>query len=70
MKRLQAVQNRALGLIGGYDWYTRTDKMHSDFEIIKLKSFMKYLTLKLYAFATNNRNRYIKRLGTDSLVDN
>ena len=36
MKRLQVVQNRALRFIGGYDWYTCIDKMHSDVEIINL----------------------------------
>jgi hypothetical protein len=50
MLRLQAVQNRALRLIGGYDRYTRNDVMHSDLEIVKLKSFMKHLSLKLYMF--------------------
>ena len=65
MKRLQTVQNRALRFIGGYDRYTRTKKMHSDLEIIKLKSFMKHLALKLYASAKLSRNRYIQRLGTD-----
>ena len=39
-QRLQVVQNRALRLIGGYDWYTRINKMHSDLEIPKLKSFI------------------------------
>ena len=47
MKRLQAVHNRALRLIGGYDWYTLTDKMHSDIENIQLESFKKHLALKL-----------------------
>ena len=42
--------------------------MHSDLEIIKLESFMKHLALKLYASARNSGNRYVKRLGTDSLV--
>ena len=60
MQRLQAVQNWALRLIGGYDWYTRIDKKHSDLEIIRLKSFMKHLALKLYASAKFNRYRYIK----------
>ena len=37
MQRLQVVQNMALRLIGGYDWYARINKMHSDLEIPKLK---------------------------------
>jgi hypothetical protein len=65
---LQVVQNRALRLIGGYDWYTQIDKMHSDTEIPKLKSFIKCLALKLYASAKLSRTRYIKKLGTDSLT--
>jgi hypothetical protein len=44
--------------------------MNSDLVIIKLKSFMEYLALKLYASARNSGNRYIKRLGTDSLINN
>ena len=38
MKHLQAVQNRAFRLIGGYDRYTRIEKMNSDLESIKLKA--------------------------------
>ena len=67
---LQVVQNRALRLIGGYDWYTRINKMHSDLEIPKLKSFIKRLALKLYGSAKSSRNRYIKKLGTDTSVVN
>ena len=70
VRRLQAVQNQALRLIGDYARYTRIYKMHSNLEITKLKSFMKYLAFKLYSSAKLNRNRYIERLGTDSLVDN
>ena len=70
MKRIQAVQNRALRLIGRYDWYTRADKLHSDLEIIKIKSFMKHLALKLYASARNSSSRYTKSSGADSLVGN
>ena len=44
--------------------------MHPGLEIVKLKIFMKHLALKLYACARSSRNRYIKKLGTDSLVDN
>jgi hypothetical protein len=70
MRRLQAVQNRALRLIGGYDRYTRNDGMHSDLEIVKLKSFMKHLALKLYVSAKRSRNKYIYRLGADTWTDN
>ena len=69
MNRLQAVENRALSLIGSYDMYSRMDKIHSELEIIMLKSFMKYLDLKLYASAKFSTNKYIKRLG-DSLFIN
>ena len=51
MKYLQAVQNRALTFIGGYNWYTQANKMHSNLEVIKLESIMKHLTLKLYTYA-------------------
>ena len=62
VKRLQAVQNRALIMIWGFD------KIYSDLEIIKLESFLKHLAFKLYASAINSRNRYIKNLGADSSV--
>ena len=67
MNRLQAAQNRALRLIGSYDRYTRLEKMHSELEMIELKSFIKHLALKLYASAKLSRNQYFSRLG-DSLV--
>ena len=44
--------------------------MHSDLEIPKLKSFIKRLALKLYGSAKSSRNRYIKKLGTDTSVVN
>ena len=46
------------------------DKVHSDTEIPKLKSFMNHLALKLYAFAKSSRNRYVKNLVSDSSVVN
>ena len=69
MLRLQAVQNRALRLIGGYDRYTRNDFIHSDLQIVKLKSFMKHLALKLYGSAKRSRNKCICSLGTGTLID-
>ena len=59
MERLQIVQKRALRLIEGYSWYTRIEKMHLDLEIPRLKTYIKILTLKLYASAKFIRNRYI-----------
>jgi hypothetical protein len=50
--------------------YTRNDAMHSDIEIVKLKSFVKHLTLKLYVSAKRSRNQYISRLVINTLVDN
>jgi hypothetical protein len=69
-QHLKAVQNRALRFIGGYDWYTRVDRIYPDLENIKLKSFIKHSDSKLQASARFSRNHYIKRLGADSLVDN
>ena len=51
-------------LLGGYDRHVRVNKINLDFEIIKLKSFIKHLALKLYDSARNSRNRYIKYIGT------
>ena len=45
--RLQVVHSRALRLIASYDWYTRIQKMHSDTEILKLKSDIKCFALQL-----------------------
>ena len=41
MNRLQVVQNKAFRIIGGYDWYTRTEQLHFDNEILMLKSLLK-----------------------------
>ena len=68
LNRLQVVQNRALRIIGGYDWYTRKEPLHFDNEILMFNSFIKILTSKLHASATTNRNRYIRNLGSDSKV--
>ena len=62
MNRLQVVQNKALRIIGGYDWYTRTEQLHFDNEILMLKSFIKKLASKLYAYAKTSRNKYIRKL--------
>ena len=70
MRLLQTVQKMALRLIGGYDRFKRIEEIYSGLEIIKLESFMKYLALTLYYSARSSRNKYIKRLGTDTLVDN
>ena len=70
MNPLQAVQNRTLRLIGGYDKYTRIKQLHSDNEISMLKNYIKVLALKLYTSAKISRNQCIKEFGPDSLVDN
>ena len=70
MRRLQAVQNRALRLIGGYDRYSRNDVMHSDLEIVMLESFMEHLGLELYVSAKRSRNEYISKFGADLGADN
>jgi hypothetical protein len=57
-----------LRIIGGYDRYTRTDKMRLDHKIPMLKSYIKCLSLKMYASAKRSRNRYVKKLGTVSMV--
>ena len=69
MNRLQDVQNKALSLIGGYDRYTKIEQLHSDNEIPMLKKHIKVLALKLYASVKVFRNRYIKKLGSDSVDD-
>ena len=58
--RLQVVQNRALRVIGGYDRHARTDKMHLDHQLPMLKSYVKTLTLKMYASAKTSSNRYVR----------
>ena len=66
--RLQVVQNRALRIIGGYDIRTRSTEIHFDNKIPLLKSFVKTLDLKMYASAKTNRNRYVRKLGSASIV--
>ena len=57
-------------LIGGYDRYTRIEQLYSYNEIPMLKKYIKVLAMKLYACAKVTRNWYIKKSGSDSLVDN
>ena len=52
--RLQAVQNRALGLVGVYDRYTRFNKIHSDLKIMKLKSFISKVSPNIYSISLCN----------------
>ena len=40
IQRLQGILNRALRYIGGYDWYIRVYKIHSDLQIIRLKALL------------------------------
>ena len=40
MSRLQAVCNKALRNISGYDWYTRTEQIHFYNEILMLNIFI------------------------------
>ena len=65
---LQVVQIRALRIIGGYDRYTHTDNMHLDHKILKLKSYIKCLALKMNATAESSRNWYVRKLGAVSVV--
>ena len=44
--------------------------MHLCLEIPRLKIYINNLALKLYVSAKLSRNRYIKKLGADSLVYN
>ena len=46
---MQVVENRALGVIGGYNKYARTETMHFDNKIHVFKSYIRTLTLKMYA---------------------
>ena len=58
MRRLQAVQNRVLCLVGGYDWYVNNNKLYLDNDIPKLKSYFKSMALKLYFSSKSSRNRF------------
>ena len=42
--------------------------MHFDHKIPMFKSYIKYLTLKIYASAKTSRNMHIKKLGSASMV--
>ena len=41
------VQNRALRVIGGYDWYTRKEQLYLHNEMSRPRSFVKTLDKKL-----------------------
>ena len=51
---LQVVQNRDLGLIGGYDRHALRTNMHLDHQILMLKNYIKTLAQKMQAFAKTN----------------
>ena len=70
MKRLQVVQNRALRIIGGCDWNTGTEQIHSDNETPMLSLSIKMLVKKLYASAKLSRNRYVSQLGSNTSISN
>jgi hypothetical protein len=42
--------------------------MHLDHKILMLKSCIKCVDLKMYASVKTSRNRYIKKLGSVSMV--
>ena len=62
IQRLQVVQNRALGLIGRYDWYTRNNQMLSNTPIPRLKAYIEIIVSKLHASTKLSRNPYIRQL--------
>jgi len=66
-KYLQAVQNKFLRIIGGYDYDTSTEQMCSDNDITTLDRHIKILTTRFYAAAKNSRNTHIRALGTTPL---
>jgi hypothetical protein len=49
-------------------WYINSNERPTGDEIPKLRSFNKPLALKLHPSTKSSRNRYIKKLGTDSSV--
>ena len=63
-KYLQAVQNKVLRIIGGYDFDTSTAQLCSDNDIPTLGSHIKILTQRHYETAKKSRNAYIRSAGT------
>ena len=63
-KFLQAVQNKFLRIIGGYDYDTSMEQMCSDNDITTLTRHIKILTTRFCAAAKNRRNKLIRALGT------
>lgn len=63
MHHLQVVQNKALRIIGGYDFYTTQVQMHDDLEISTIPEYIKILSKTFYHTAKENENKYISNLG-------
>ena len=56
------VQNRALHMIGDYDYDTRVTQLHHDNDIPTLKQCIKQQTHKFYSNTATNTNE-LKHLG-------
>ena len=69
MEYLQAVENMVLRLITCYFWYTRIEQTYLYSEISRLMAYLKCLALTSYASTKLIRNRYIKYLESDSIVN-
>ena len=62
MTRLQVVHNKALRMIGDYDYGTKVTQLHQDNNIPTLEHYIKQQTRKFYSKATKHHNRVIAYL--------
>ena len=63
MSRLQVVQNRALRIIGDYDYDVTLEQLHEDCNIPTLKQYIKHQAHKFYSKTATNTNTLITQLG-------
>jgi len=63
LTRLQAIQNRAIRLIGDYDWDYTNAQIHEDNNMPTLHTYIKHQTQNFYKKFKHHKNRIITQLG-------
>lgn len=68
-KPLQVVQNKALRLIHGSDWFTRTSQIHEDLGMPYIHEVLIRIIRKFYSRLQRSPNSLIKRIGDYNVDD-
>ncbi|KAJ4428338.1 hypothetical protein ANN_24357, partial [Periplaneta americana] len=68
-KPLQVAQNKALKLIHGSDWFTRTSQIHEDLNMPYIHEVLIKIIRKFYSRLQRSPNYFIKRIGDYDVDD-